>query len=556
MDSNSNLNPLRGEVWWVELEVVASSRPVVVVNADILGNQPTRLIVPLTTRLRSEHHWQVLIEPTERNGLNALTVAGASQIRSIALDRVRRRLGVLDHKVIQRIADSIPSKSQSGFRPQTGKQIGKWKLKRLLGKGGNAEVWEASKEAHSDAAIKILRTGDLYRYRRFKAEVDLLLSLGEHAGVLPLIEAHLPDSRKEGVPAWLAMPIATGIRDALGEDPTLESVAESIASIAETLDALAVQDICHRDIKPGNLYQHENQWKIGDFGLAEYPSKEALTLPGRKLGPLHFMPDEMIENADTADGKAADVFSLAKTLWVLASGQMYPPQGQLRIDVPQLRLSNSVVHPRARILDLLIERATHHDPNQRPAMSEIARELRAWLNSDLVELDSPDISDLGMQLQAAVAPGQRSDRSKNQLIADAKQIHSALEQRLQPLCGEIARYNPLTHISSELEILLVAPYAATFSSPDKWWESTCCVVSRVSNEKGRRLSSGFGLRLTSDQMLTIMAAHLNIWHRVQVEWSGVREERLGSALVHKAIDELYGTLRSNLRSALQNFLRD
>ena len=64
------------------------------------------------------------------------------------------------------------------------------------------------------------------------------------------------------------MPVATGISDALGRQPSLTSVVEAIAMIAEALASLAADGISHRDIKPWNLYQFEGQWKIGDFGLS------------------------------------------------------------------------------------------------------------------------------------------------------------------------------------------------------------------------------------------------------------------------------------------------
>jgi serine/threonine protein kinase len=90
---------------------------------------------------------------------------------------------------------------------------------------------------------------------------------------------------------------------------------------------LADKNVSHRDVKPGNLYSFEGRWTIGDFGLVSYPNKEALTAEGKTLGPQHFLAPEMISNPRHADGTKADVYSPAKTLWVLATGQNYPPPG-------------------------------------------------------------------------------------------------------------------------------------------------------------------------------------------------------------------------------------
>lgn len=454
--------------------------------------------------------------------------------------------------------------ARQSFRPKAGKQIGDWKLVDKLGEGGNANVWKAVKDDGSTAAIKILKPSGATRYKRFRAEVELLLTLGPHPGVLPLLDSYLPDSANDATPAWLAMPVATGIVEALGANPALELVVESVASMAEILAALSVNGICHRDIKPGNLYQHDGAWKIGDFGLADYPSKEALTVPGNKLGPMHFMADEMIANADTADGEAADVFSLSKTLWVLAAGQNYPPQGQLRFDIPQLRLSSYVAHPRSQILDLVIERATHPDPKQRPRMSQVAEELSAWLRpATPADLSSTDISDLGPHIQAAVAPLQRANARKGQAMKLVRQIPETLKSHLRPLREEVAKYYSQTPITRDPGILQVAPANRNIGSPQVWWEETFA-VKIISDPM--RLSSGFGVRLTDDENLEIIAAHvlyyappdrgsvLSVPQNRGSVWHDTRVAPIGSALQERAIAELARRLSETLRVALKSFL--
>jgi serine/threonine protein kinase len=121
-------------------------------------------------------------------------------------------------------------------------------------------------------------------------------------------------------------------------------------------------------------------WAISDFGLAHHPGKAAITKPGRKLGPTYYLPHEMLPRPHVADGRSADVYSLAKTLWVLATDQNFPPQGEQRRDVEQLRISEWVNEPNASLLDQLMEDATRHEPQSRPSMREFAAELRRWLS--------------------------------------------------------------------------------------------------------------------------------------------------------------------------------
>ena len=117
------------------------------------------------------------------------------------------------------------------------------------------------------------------------------------------------------------MPVATPIAQSLGGRP-LADVVEAVATIADTLARLQADfDIAHRDIKPGNLYELDGVWLIGDFGLIALPDAETLTHDGRQVGPAHYTAYEMFLSPTTAQPHPADVYSLGKTLWVLATGQ-------------------------------------------------------------------------------------------------------------------------------------------------------------------------------------------------------------------------------------------
>ena len=122
------------------------------------------------------------------------------------------------------------------------------------------------------------------------------------------------------------MPVATPIADALRGRP-LADVVNAVSTSADTLWRLQRDhNIAHRDIKPGNLYEHNGAWLIGDFGLVALPDTDGLTAQGRPLGQAHYMAYEMIRDPSTADPHAADVYSLGKTLWVLATDQNFPPE--------------------------------------------------------------------------------------------------------------------------------------------------------------------------------------------------------------------------------------
>ncbi len=128
----------------------------------------------------------------------------------------------------------------------------------------------------------------------------------------------MPEEPSKDDPAWLAMPIAQTVREALGDDPMLDEVVDSVRMYARTPAALAEAGMHHRDIKPGNLFRLGDEWMVGDFGLVTWPGKDAATEPGQKLGPANFVAPEMVNDPTAADAGPADVWSLAKVLWVLA----------------------------------------------------------------------------------------------------------------------------------------------------------------------------------------------------------------------------------------------
>lgn len=256
--------------------------------------------------------------------------------------------------------------------------VEKWTPVACLGKGLNGEVWRATGAANKEIAIKYVHRATDVAYKRFRAEVELNRKLQGMRGVLPVLDYRLPIELSLENPAWLAMPLAIPFMESPAV-ATLESLVSGFVQIAEVLAELAARGIAHRDIKPDNLFWFEGAAAVGDFGLADFPGKEALTAPIDKLGPTFYLAPEMLNEPHLSDGRPADVYSLAKSLWVLATGQRYPIPGAHTDIVYQTRLSTYVRHSHARFLDALIARCTRHDPRERPGMEEFAGELRAWM---------------------------------------------------------------------------------------------------------------------------------------------------------------------------------
>lgn len=230
------------------------------------------------------------------------------------------------------------------------------------------------------------------------------------------------------------MPLAVPLRRALGPDPAPRLVVEAVAEVTHTLAELVEHGISHRDLKPDNLLRLDDVWSIGDFGLVKQPEGEPLTRHGRKLGPTDYMAPEMRESPDTADPEFADVYSIAKTLWVLLAGINLPFPGQHRADDDICRLTQRIDSELAPYLDLLIERCTTNEPQKRPRMHEVAHELQAMLAPSTQEAAVSDTGELERRIAAMTEQQRRQDQSRSG-------FHNAIAIAWQRLADDVAKRN-------------------------------------------------------------------------------------------------------------------
>lgn len=309
-----------------------------------------------------------------------------------------------------------------------GDEVGPYRLENKLGRGGNGEVWKvrpADGAADGEFALKILDRGSGGAYARFRDEVAIVEQLKGTPGVLPIIQAHLPEARTKADPAWFLMPVATPLNDWI-EDKGLDDVVVCVRSVAQTLAAVALEGVTHRDIKPANLFIREELVEIGDWGLVAFPGKAQVTGSGAKVGSAWYVAPEMLLKGDQDRGPAADVFSLAKSLWVLATGMGYPVQGHQVRTVPGLRLSTYVDHPKAHLLDPLLEACTHPVARSRPSMSEVSSELAAWLSHDVQAVPIEGLAEVARRLSKVSADIEGEREGRLQLQRETTEAASEL----------------------------------------------------------------------------------------------------------------------------------
>jgi serine/threonine-protein kinase len=276
-----------------------------------------------------------------------------------------------------------------------GHKFGDWEPKNYLGEGGNGFVWLAINSKKEEAAIKLLARLDGKNkekvYERFRSEVNVIRANNDIQGLLPIIDFHLPDDITSEIP-WYVMPVAQPLDEYL-TNKNFEIAIQVILELGNILINLHDREICHRDIKPANILIKEDKVCLGDFGLVDYPDRPDLTSPGEQIGAKWTMAPEMKRNSHTADGKPADVYSLAKTLWILLTdrkdgfeGQYNPNSvnGLSRLNLTEPQGKNFFFEKAPLIytkpLDELLRASTDDDPLQRPSMSQFVERLGLWVD--------------------------------------------------------------------------------------------------------------------------------------------------------------------------------
>ena len=155
------------------------------------------------------------------------------------------------------------------MQDQVGKQLGNYRVLRLLGKGGTASVYLGEHlYLRNHAALKILHTQLAEQdAERFLTEARMLVGLS-HAHIVRVLDFAVQDD----IP-FLVMEYAPGgnlrHRHPIGTRLPLDTIVFYAGQVASALQYAHDRRVIHRDIKPENmLLDSQNNLLLSDFGLA------------------------------------------------------------------------------------------------------------------------------------------------------------------------------------------------------------------------------------------------------------------------------------------------
>jgi serine/threonine-protein kinase len=309
-------------------------------------------------------------------------------------------------KLLERIVRRL-SRPAASSTPGV-RELGSYRLLRLLGKGGMGEVWQAEHDRLArPAAIKLvnvesLESGDEHDRKkllqRFEYEARATASL--HS---PHTVTVYDFGVSEAGTFYYVMEMLSGLDlQTLVEKFGPLPPARVVHILTQVLDSLAeahAQSMVHRDVKPANIYltrlglEHDFA-KVLDFGLVSHAKgcyragESHLTAENTIVGTPEYMAPEMAEGGPV--DPRADLYALgAVAYWLLTGTEVFAAGRRTPMQVIADHMRTEPQPPSERLgealpaeLEEIVMQLLAKDPDDRPAS---ALELRARLLS--LELD-------------------------------------------------------------------------------------------------------------------------------------------------------------------------
>ncbi len=259
--------------------------------------------------------------------------------------------------------------------------FGAYRRGKLLGQGGNGEVWRAKHDVlERDAALKVLRMDELHTgeqrawLERFKHEAQVTSQLTSPYTV----KVYDYGINETGI-AYSVMELLEGedlksYVDRAGALQADEAIALAL-QICDSLGEAHERGLVHRDVKPANVFlvnaAGRVQVKVLDFGLADYAERLADSghTTARLAGTPAFMPPEAFLGKPI-DARS-DIYELGCMLYYALSGRnLFERPSMAAMALAHVHhepepLSAHSRHPLPHSLEAVISRCVQKPPEAR-----------------------------------------------------------------------------------------------------------------------------------------------------------------------------------------------
>jgi serine/threonine protein kinase len=208
-----------------------------------------------------------------------------------------------------------------------GKTVGKYKLLKLLGRGGMAEVYKARHPTlDRDVTVKILHQhlveGEGF-LARFEREAKAVAAM-RHPNIVQIFDYEATEDAN-----YMVMEFVDGgtLQDRMshlvkeGKFLPVPELLSILNQVAAALDYAHGRGVLHRDVKPSNiLLDTSGNAFLTDFGIARILSGSQVTATGVMIGtPTYMSPEQGTGEELTA---ASDLYSLGIIVYELLSGKV------------------------------------------------------------------------------------------------------------------------------------------------------------------------------------------------------------------------------------------
>ncbi|WP_160168338.1 serine/threonine-protein kinase [Novipirellula maiorica] len=318
-----------------------------------------------------------------------------------------------------------PHLSRSLAQADSTRQLGQYKLGRLIGEGAMGSVYIGSHQLlKRQVAIKVLEKEELTSTAasRFAREVQLTAQL-RHPNTIAIFDY----GRTDDGTFYYVMEYVHGITlqaliDQYGRQPA-GRVISLLIQMCGSLAEAHVRGIVHRDIKPANIILTEvsgvgDLIKVLDFGLVKEITRDTveLTQVDSITGTPMYMSPEAVRDASAANAQS-DLYAVGAVGYALLAGVPLF-EGGASVDICLKQLNEVPMRPAERIgvpladdLQNVLMSCLQKDAHQRPmSMDELADTLRAcedygawtpvdsvhWWNHKFQGVDDAEASDVSV----------------------------------------------------------------------------------------------------------------------------------------------------------------